>query len=114
MRIDVNTLPVKDIIQDISEKLGTPVRNKSGELTINIPEEFGEGFIRGSSFDSGIGIDFERNRDKLFGLYKTFSSNPNSRSVGLFKTKNQIDAMDGNIGVESEPGKGTKVKLYFK
>lgn len=56
MRIDVNTLPIKDIIQDISEKLGTPVRNESGELTINIPEVLGEGFIRGSSFDSGIGI----------------------------------------------------------
>lgn len=56
MRIDVNTLPVKDIIQDISEKLGTPVRDESGELSIIIPEEFGEGFIRGSSFDSGIGI----------------------------------------------------------
>jgi len=47
-------------------------------------------------------------------LYKTFSSNPNSLGVGLFITKNQIDAMDGNIGVESEPGKGTKVKVYFK
>lgn len=56
MRIDVNTLPVKDIIQDISEKLGAPVRDDSGELVIDIPEEFGEGFIRGSSFDSGIGI----------------------------------------------------------
>ncbi|MFN4761750.1 helix-turn-helix domain-containing protein [Gillisia sp. Q332] len=56
MRIDVKTLPVKDIIQDISEKLDTPVRDEGGELSISIPEEFGEGFIRGSSFDSGIGI----------------------------------------------------------
>ncbi|CAM4173192.1 helix-turn-helix domain-containing protein [Gillisia limnaea] len=56
MRIDVNTLPIKDIIQDISVKLDTPVRDESGELTILIPEEFGEGFIRGSSFDSGMGI----------------------------------------------------------
>lgn len=64
--------------------------------------------------DNGIGIDLERNRDKLFGLYKTFSSNPDSRGVGLFITKNQIDAMDGGIAVESELGKGTKVKVYFK
>lgn len=56
MRIDVNTLPVQDIIKDISEKLGAPVRDESGELIIDIPEKFGEGFIRGSSFDSGIGI----------------------------------------------------------
>ena len=74
MRIDVNTLPVKDIIQDISEKLGTPVRNESGELTINIPEEFGEGFIRGSSFDSGIGIDFERKGINYLGCIKHFQA----------------------------------------
>ncbi|MGM1056142.1 MAG: PAS domain S-box protein [Bacteroidota bacterium] len=64
--------------------------------------------------DNGIGIDMEKNRDKLFGLYKTFSNNPNARGVGLFITKNQIDAMDGSIAVESEPGEGTKVKVYFK
>ena len=64
--------------------------------------------------DNGIGIDMDKNRDKLFGLYKTFSNHPNARGVGLFITKNQIDAMDGSIAVESEPGEGTKVKVYFK
>ncbi|MFO7720304.1 MAG: PAS domain S-box protein [Gillisia sp.] len=64
--------------------------------------------------DNGIGMDLEKNRDKLFGLYKTFSNHPKARGVGLFITKNQIDAMDGSIAVESEPGEGTKVKVYFK
>lgn len=64
--------------------------------------------------DNGIGIDLEKNRDKLFGLYKTFSNNPDARGVGLFITKNQIDAMDGSIALESEPGEGTKVKIYFR
>lgn len=56
MRIDVKTLPVRDIIQDISESLKTPVVNGDAELTIQIPEEFGEGYIKGSSFDCGIGL----------------------------------------------------------
>lgn len=64
--------------------------------------------------DNGIGIDLERNRDKLFGLYKTFSNRPNSRGVGLFITKNQIDAMDGRIEVESEVDSGATFKVYFK
>ncbi|MFN4761749.1 PAS domain S-box protein [Gillisia sp. Q332] len=64
--------------------------------------------------DNGIGIDLKKNRDKLFGLYKTFSNKPNARGVGLFITKNQIDAMDGSIAVESEPGEGTNIKVYFK
>ena len=64
--------------------------------------------------DNGIGIDLERNRDKLFGLYKTFSEKPNSRGVGLFITKNQIDAMNGSIEVESTPGEGSVFKVIFQ
>lgn len=56
MRIDVKTLPVVEILKDISEKLGANVIDLSGEQTLKIPEELGEGYIRGSSFDSGIGI----------------------------------------------------------
>ena len=56
MRIDVKTLPVDEIIQDLSESLNTEVIDGSGELTIEIPEGLGEGYIRGSSFDSGMGI----------------------------------------------------------
>ncbi|MDT0687509.1 helix-turn-helix domain-containing protein [Autumnicola psychrophila] len=56
MRIDVKTLPVHEIIQDIAESISASVRNGSGEITLEIPEEIGEGFIRGSSFDSGIGF----------------------------------------------------------
>jgi len=64
--------------------------------------------------DNGIGIDLERHRDKLFGLYKTFTRRSNSRGVGLFITKNQIDAMGGKVAVESEVGKGSTFKVYFK
>lgn len=63
--------------------------------------------------DNGIGIDLERNRDKLFGMYKTFSNNPDARGIGLFITKNQIDAMGGRVEVESELDKGTSFSIYF-
>ncbi|WBL25234.1 helix-turn-helix domain-containing protein [Zunongwangia sp. HGR-M22] len=56
MRIDVKTLPVNDIIKDISNCFGVPVENAAGELKIEIPKNIGEGYIRGSSFKSGIGI----------------------------------------------------------
>ena len=64
--------------------------------------------------DNGIGIDLDRNKDKLFGMYKTFSNNPDARGIGLFITKNQIDAMGGRVEVESELGKGTRFSIYFK
>ena len=64
--------------------------------------------------DNGIGIDLQKNRDKLFGMYKTFSTNPDARGMGLFITKNQVDAMGGTIAVESQLNEGTTFKIYFK
>ena len=63
--------------------------------------------------DNGIGIDLERNGDKLFGMYKTFHTNEDARGIGLYITKNQIEAMNGKIAVESEINKGTTFKLFF-
>lgn len=56
MKIKVNTLPVVEIMEDIADHLNVPVQNGSGDLTIQLPPEIGEGFIRGSSFDSGLGF----------------------------------------------------------
>jgi len=64
--------------------------------------------------DNGIGIDLKKYGDKLFGMYKTFHENPDSKGIGLFITKNQIDAMGGYVTVESEPNVGTTFKIYFK
>jgi signal transduction histidine kinase len=64
--------------------------------------------------DNGIGIDLKKNRDKLFGMYKTFHSNKDARGIGLFISKNQVEAMNGKIEVESEVNVGTTFKIYFK
>ncbi|HSI69014.1 MAG TPA: AraC family transcriptional regulator [Gillisia sp.] len=56
MRIDVKTLPVNEIIKDLAEHLQIPVDNRDAELLIQIPEHLGEGYIKGSSFDCGMGI----------------------------------------------------------
>jgi PAS domain S-box-containing protein len=64
--------------------------------------------------DNGIGIDLVKNGDKIFGMYKTFSSNVDSKGIGLFITRNQIEAMGGSITVTSEPCVGTTFKIYIK
>jgi PAS domain S-box-containing protein len=64
--------------------------------------------------DNGIGIDLKRNGSKLFGMYKTFHGNKDARGIGLFITKNQVEAMGGKIKVESELNKGSKFKIYIK
>ncbi len=64
--------------------------------------------------DNGSGIDLKKYGEKLFGLYKTFHTNADSKGIGLFITKNQIEAMGGRIEVESEVGIGTTFKIFFK
>ncbi|WP_324671408.1 PAS domain-containing sensor histidine kinase [Hymenobacter sp. GOD-10R] len=72
-----------------------------------------EGYTVLTIKDNGLGIDLNRHRTKLFGMYKTFHSNEDARGVGLFITKNQIEAMNGKIDVESELGSGSTFKVYF-
>ncbi|MES2454592.1 MAG: PAS domain S-box protein [Bacteroidota bacterium] len=64
--------------------------------------------------DNGIGIDLNKYGDQIFGMYKTFTENPESKGVGLFISKNQIDAMGGKVTVHSVINEGTVFKIYFK
>lgn len=64
--------------------------------------------------DNGIGIDLELNKEKIFGMYKTFTNNKDSRGLGLFITKNQIESMNGHIAVDSQLGIGTTFSVAFK
>lgn len=57
--------------------------------------------------DNGLGIDLNIHGSSLFGLYKTFHQNKDSKGVGLYLTKAQILAMGGHIEVDSKPGVGT-------
>ncbi len=63
--------------------------------------------------DNGLGIDLKKHKNSLFGMYKTFHKHQNSRGIGLFITKNQVEAMGGKIEVFSETDKGTTFKIYF-
>ncbi|HWZ15575.1 MAG TPA: PAS domain S-box protein [Mucilaginibacter sp.] len=61
--------------------------------------------------DNGIGIDLARHGKDIFKLNKVFHSGFDSKGVGLFITKNQIEAHGGTIEVESVPGCGTKFTI---
>lgn len=64
--------------------------------------------------DNGIGIDLERNRDKIFGLYQRFHNYPDSKGLGLYLVKSQVESMGGQIAVESAVDKGTTFTITFK
>ena len=64
--------------------------------------------------DNGIGIDLKRNHDKVFGLYQRFHNHADSRGLGLYLVKSQVESMGGTIEIESEVNKGTRFTLTFK
>jgi sensor histidine kinase regulating citrate/malate metabolism len=49
--------------------------------------------------DNGIELDLVKNADKVFSMDNTFCNNPESKGIGLFITKSQIDTMGGKITV---------------
>lgn len=63
--------------------------------------------------DNGLGIDLEKFGHKIFGMYNTFHLNKDAKGIGLFITKNQIEALNGEITVESKVNQGTTFKIKF-
>lgn len=61
--------------------------------------------------DNGLGIDLDKHGEKFFGMYNTFHGNENSKGIGLYITKNQVESMGGTIEVESEIDKGTTFRV---
>ncbi len=64
--------------------------------------------VRLSFKDNGLGIDLAKHGHDVFNLNKTFHTGHDSKGVGLFMTKTQIETFGGQIRVESEPGKGSE------
>ncbi len=61
--------------------------------------------------DNGLGIDMERYGDSVFGMYKTFHQNADAKGIGLFITRNQIEALGGTISIDSKVNEGTKFTI---
>ncbi len=64
--------------------------------------------------DNGLGMNMERVRNDIFGLYKRFHNHSESKGIGLYLVHSQITALGGKIDVESEVGKGTKFVITFR
>ena len=89
-------------------------RSPKRTLRIFVSSKETEGEIELIFKDNGIGIDLVRNGDKIFGLYQRFHNYPDSKGLGLYLVKSQVESMNGTIEVESEVDKGTTFTILFK
>jgi len=89
-------------------------RSSKRTPVIEIKSKIKGDFIQISFRDNGLGIDLEKHGDKIFGMYKTFHKHKDAKGIGLFITKNQIEAMSGTISIDSIVDNGTTIFIELK
>jgi PAS domain S-box-containing protein len=90
-------------------KYRSPVRC----LQINIATHIVDDRIVLTFEDNGIGLDVERHKNRLFGFYQKFHDNPDSKGLGLYLVKSQMEELGGTVAIESKLNEGTKLILTF-
>jgi signal transduction histidine kinase len=63
--------------------------------------------------DNGVGLNMQRYGHQIFKLRKTFHKHPESRGIGLFMIKNQLEALGGDISISSIENEGTTFYVNF-
>ena len=88
--------------------------SKDRTPVIEIKSKLTKEYVLISFSDNGQCIDLKRHGDKIFGMYKTFHKHKDAKGIGLFITKNQIEAMGGTIKIESTVDVGTTMFIELK
>jgi two-component system CheB/CheR fusion protein len=70
-------------------------------------------FVRFWFEDNGIGIPHEY-QDRIFRMFQQLDKSYEGTGIGLALVRKTAERMDGKVGVESEPGKGSRFWLEFK
>ncbi|MBO9703007.1 MAG: HAMP domain-containing histidine kinase, partial [Sporocytophaga sp.] len=90
-------------------KYHSPERNPEIFITTKLEENHTILSIQ----DNGLGMKKEQ-ADKIFSEFKRLHKDVEGSGVGLYLVKRIITSAGGKIEVESEPGKGSIFKVYFK
>ncbi|SHJ78852.1 PAS domain S-box-containing protein [Arenibacter nanhaiticus] len=106
---DTVIFPHKYMVSVLSNLISNAIKYRSMERQAIIEISFNK--IKDTSIiavrDNGVGMDLNLYKDKIFKISKTFHKNPDAKGFGLYMIKNQIEAMEGKIWVESEVDKGS-------
>lgn len=70
-------------------------------------------FYQFSVKDNGIGIE-KKFHDRIFKIFQSLHKSKESTGIGLSIVKKIVDVYEGNIWLESEPGKGTTFFFTIK
>jgi PAS domain S-box-containing protein len=99
---------IRQVILNIA-KNGIEAMGPGGTLTIVTGRQAGRVFMQIS--DTGMGIPPEI-KEKIFQPF--FSSKPKGSGLGLAISQKIIEAHQGEITIDSEPRKGTRVTIFLR
>lgn len=113
----VNNITVRgdaDKLEQILDNLLTNAIKFTPSGTVRFHTGYAEGRLHVEVGDTGIGMDRET-LERVFRPFERAAQEINSEGfgLGLFITKGLVKVLDGNIDVESRPGKGTIFRLTF-
>lgn len=83
------------------------------KIEIKIRTEIKKNKLKLIYSDNGLGMDMNRVKDQIFGLYKRFHNHPESKGVGLYLVHSQVTSLGGQIEVDSEVNVGTTFTITF-
>ena len=63
--------------------------------------------------DNGLGFDLNKVGDKIFGFQQSFTTQTDSRGIGLYLVYNHVQSLGGTIEVESELNHGTTFTIII-
>jgi PAS domain S-box-containing protein len=64
--------------------------------------------------DNGMGMNWEKVKNKIFGLYQKFHSNSDGKGMGLYLVRAQVTALGGTIEMETQENLGSAFTITFK
>jgi len=111
--IEYNKIHLESIFQNLFSN-AIKYRSTERDPIVKVTAELENKWITVSVEDNGMGIDLERYKDRIFGMYQRFHAGKDGKGLGLYMIKAQLEAMGGKIEVESKPGNGSTFKIYFK
>jgi signal transduction histidine kinase len=92
---------------------GIKYRSQERPVHLSIRTYTDNGFIVLSVQDNGLGLS-PNQQAKLFTMFKRMHTHVEGTGIGLYIVKRIIENNGGKIEVESEQGKGTTFKVYFR
>ena len=121
LKIDLDDVTILNVNRSYLESIflnlltnSIKYRSTTRQLKVTVTSKIVKNDLILTFKDNGIGIDMERNRDKIFGLYQRFHNHSDSKGLGLYLVKSQVESMNGTITVESKVDVGTTFTIIFK